>query len=314
MSEHIPRRGAVKRMVRRGLALLVMGLLAAGCAAAPQTDTGPRLLAESTLAPTTPPPTVTPSLTPDPLAVPTDAPTATAPSSEVVSPLQAVTAPADVIIVTPTLPPSKTPTRTPTNTVEPTQSPTPTQTVTATATVFLFPTVVSTPVPAQVIMPLPQLCPNAWAYIQPPPAGCPLAPATVGQGVYQTFERGHMIWVQQHDAIYVLYNDGQTPFWTRYPDDFDEFIHPWDDPNLNGDPSRPPNTWQPRRGFGKLWRERNATEVRNRVGWATMTLEQPYSVRVQTRDDGTLFVNDSLGRVFMLTPAGQWNLYAGYSF
>ncbi|MCU0476887.1 MAG: hypothetical protein MUC99_12415 [Anaerolineae bacterium] len=45
-----------------------------------------------------------------------------------------------------------------------------------------------------------------------------------------------------------------------------------------------------------------------------MTLEQPYSVRVQTRDDGTLFVNDSLGRVFMLTPAGQWNLYAGYSF
>lgn len=295
-------------MLRPIILALLLGLLLAACTAPP--DDGPRLLAESTLAPTTPPPTVTPSNTPDPLAA-TPEISASPTFSEMVSPLQLVTAPADVVIVTPTLPPSKTPTRTPTSTASPTLSPTPTQTVTATATLFLYPTAIVTPIPAPIIAPIDQLCPSNWAYIQPPPPGCPLAPATVGQGVYQTFERGHMVWVGQQNAIYVMYSDGMTPYWTRYPDTFDENIHPWDDPSLDG--SAPPNTWQPRRGFGKLWRERAQEEVRNRIGWATMRLEAPYSVKIQTRDDGTIFVNDSSGRVFMLSPAGGWNLYAGYS-
>jgi hypothetical protein len=297
--------------LRRWVGALTLGLMLAGCASGPSQDSGPRLLAESTLGPTTPPPTVTPSSTPDPLAGPTAEVSPSPTFSELVAPLQLVTAPADVVIVTPTLPPATTPTPTPTHTASPTLSPTPTQTVTATTTVFLFPTPVFPTQPAPIIAPVDALCPSAWAYIQPPPPGCPLAPATVGQGVYQTFERGHMLWVQQHDSIYVLYNDGALPYWTRYPDPFDENIHPWDDPALNADPSRPPNTWQPRRGFGKLWRENEA--VRSRVGWATLEWEAPYSVKVQTRDDGTLFLNDSLGRVFMLSPAGPWNLYAGYS-
>lgn len=296
----------------RVLSMLVIAVMLAACTGG-QPDDGPRLLAENTLGATTPPPTVTPSNTPDPLSATPDI-SATPTFSEMTSPLQLVTAPADVVIVTPTLPPSKTPTRTPTSTASPTQSPTPTQTVTATTTVFLFPTLISTPIPAPVIAPVNELCPTNWAYIQPPPPGCPLAPATVGQGVYQTFERGHMIWVGQQDAIYVMFNDGLAPYWTRYNDTFDELIHPWDDPALNSSPNRPPNTWQPRRGFGKLWRERPPEEILNRVGWGSMEVEAPFSVKIQTRNDGTIFVNDSTGRVFMLTPAGNWSLYSGFSF
>lgn len=291
-------------------AVLMVGLAACVPRPAPD-DSNVRLLADVTLAPTTPPPTVTSSHTPDPAisVTPEASPTQ---SNERVSPLQLVTQEADVVIVTPTLPPSKTPSVTPTATTSPTVSPTPTQTVTATATTFQFPTVVFTPIPAVVSQPVDELCLTQWTYIQPPPQGCPLAPATVGNGVYQTFERGHMIWVGAWDVIYVMFQDGSTPYWRRYPDTFDEAIHPWDAPELDGSPSRPPNTWQPRRGFGKLWREAPPEEILNRVGWGLIEKEVPYSVKVQTRSDGTVFVNDSMGRVFMLTPGGQWTIYAGF--
>lgn len=296
------------------LALIVLFAVLTACSPrpVPGAGTGVRLLADETLAPTTPPPTVTSSHTPPPdaTAAPTETPTQ---NVERVSPLQIVTQPAEAVLVTPTLPPSKTPSQTPTSTTTPTVSPTPTVTVTATATTFLFPTTVFTPVPAVVIQPVDELCLNQWAFIQPPPPGCPLAPATVGQGVYQTFERGHMIWVGQQDAIYVMFSDGQPPYWRRYVDTFDENIHPWDDPARNSDPARPPNTWQPWRGFGKLWREAPPEEILNRIGWATMEWEEPYSVKIVTRSDGTIFVNDSLGRVFMLTPGGGWTFYAGFA-
>lgn len=301
-------------MRRIGLLLSIIILAACTPRPAPDNDGGIRLLSEATVAATTPPPTVTSSHTPDPDISPTPTIEATATqNSERVSPLQVVTQEAEVVIITPTLPPSKTPSETPTSTTSPTVSPTPTQTVTATATTFQFPTVVFTPIPAVISQPVDELCLTNWAYIQPPPQGCPLAPSTVGNGVYQTFERGHMIWVGAWDVIFVLFNDGLTPYWRRYPDPFDETIHPWDAPELDSSPSRPPNTWQPRRGFGKLWREADPAEILNRVGWATIEKEVPYSVKVQTRTDGTIFVNDSNGRVYMLTPGGQWTIYAGFA-
>jgi hypothetical protein len=294
---------------------LMLAVLMAACVPrpAPEDGDGVRLLADVTLAPTTALPTVTSSYTPDPSITATAVPPTSTQSNERVSSLQVVTQEADVVIVTPTLPPSKTPSITPTSTTSPTVSPTPTITVTATATTFQYPTVVFTPIPAVVIQPVDELCLTNWTFIQPPPQGCPLAPATVGNGVYQTFERGHMIWVGAWDVIYVMFADGSTPYWRRYQDTFDEAIHPWDAPELDNSPSRPPNTWQPRRGFGKLWREAPPEEILNRVGWGTIEKEVPYSVKVQTRADGTVFVNDSSGRVFMLTPGGMWTIYAGFA-
>lgn len=279
---------------------------------APQDVDSPRLLSEVTQAPTTPPPTVTDTMTPDPASTAIPIVTVTQ-NNERVSPLQIVTQEADVVIITPTQPPSKTPSVTPTMTTSPTVSPTPTQTVTATSTTFQFPTVVFTPIPAIVSQPINELCLTNWSFIQPPPQGCPVSPATVGPGVYQTFERGHMMWSSEWKVIFVLYSDGATPYWRRFPDTFDENIHPWELSEIDSWPSRQPNTWQPWRGFGKLWREAEPAEVRDRVGWGTMQREASYSVKIQTHNDGTIFINDSNGRVYMLTPGGHWSVYAGFA-
>ena len=72
----------------------------------------------------------------------------------------------------------------------------------------------------------------------------------------------------------------------------------------------PPNTWQPRRGFGLLWRGNRA--VRDRIGWTIQQWEQPYSVQVQTAQDGSIFISNPSNTIFGLTANGiGWKQYNG---
>lgn len=311
-----------------GVALCLM----TGCApASDPLNSGPRLLQDVALDATTPAATRVLSPTPD---VPTTTPeiisavigdlndgSAAAPNptvgltSERISPLQVVTVAADFVIVTPTLPPSKTPTATPTITVTPSITLTPTITVTATTTAPIFPTSVIFPVTAPVINPIPQVCDSTWGYIQPPPEGCPLAPPTASQAVYQTFEYGHMVWVGFLDEIFVLYSDNFAvmPRWSRFRDSFEEG-EPESDPGYANPPSS--NLWQPRRGFGELWRDDMfKTQVRDRVGWATMEWEQGFSTQYQQgRETGSIFITRPDGAVFGLHPSGTWTLHSSAPF
>ena len=114
-------------------------VVCAACSSAPaQNATGPRLVGESTLAPSEPAlPTASSNGRRTPTFDPAASPPATATQPlEVISPLEQVTVDAGFVLVTPTLPPSKTPTTTitPTVTITPSQPVTPTITVTATAT------------------------------------------------------------------------------------------------------------------------------------------------------------------------------------
>lgn len=302
-------------LFKRIIALSIAALLLAACASSPDVvGDAPQLLEDVALITNTPAPTVFLSPTPTLDVTPTPF------VSELQAPLQVVTIDADFVIVTPTLPPSKTPTQTPTNTQPPTFTPTPTITITATATAPLFPTSIIIPITAVIPQPIDQLCLSAWDYIIPPPSGCPFAPSTVTQGVYQEFERGYMFWDGSARQIYVLFNDGLTPYWTRFDDTFYEGqgqfpLAPWKDPAI--DAQAPMNLHQPVRGFGRLWRneDNNLTKgtVRGRVGWGTIE-EIPYSLKKQTRQDGTLFLNTPDGRVFQLTPGGMWMLYAGMAY
>ncbi|MDX1994930.1 MAG: hypothetical protein SF029_21285 [bacterium] len=229
------------------------------------------------------------------------------PTLEVNSPLQVATVEADFVLVTPTLPPSKTTTATPTLTQTLTLTPTitPTITVTATATIPQFPTSVVTPVPAVVAQPQNIVCQSTWFFMNPRPESCPLAPPTASGGVYQTFQNGFMIWLGHLDVIYVFYNDSVQPRWQMFPDAFSEGMVE-EDPAFRQSPF--PNTWQPRRGFGMLWR--GNTAVRERIGWATLEWEQPYSLQSQTSPDGTLFISDPSGGVFAAIPGGSnWTRY-----
>jgi hypothetical protein len=277
------------------LAVTVMMILSA--CTAESTPQGPRLIQEVTLASTNVVPTrfSSPTITQERIVTP-----------ERLSPLNNVTVDAQFVVVTPTLPPSKTPTPTPTQSPTPTVTPTATMTNTATATSFLLPTSEILEVTDAVAAPNDQICDSNWFFIEPDPGSCPLYPPNASAGVYQEFQNGVMLWVGSQDAIYVMFNDLSVPRWQVFRDFFNEGMVEESPAYLT-----PPTTalWQPRRGFGLLWRDNEV--LRNRLGWATQEWEQPYSVQVQTADNASIFLSTPSTNIIVLFPNGQnWNRYA----
>jgi len=97
--------------------------------------------------------------------------------------------------------------------------------------------------------------------------GCPRDNGGRIAGVYQPFERGAMFWRQSDESVFVIATGGieqgsTTDEWWRIDDT-------WSDDEPETDPSLevPSGRQQPKRGFGKVWRE-NAF-VREALGWAT---------------------------------------------
>lgn len=292
-------------MLKRFTLLIVLILGLAACDSSSPTGDTPLLVREVTVAPTDLSPTR--FLSPTPIQ-----PTLARPTGEVVSPLQAVTVDARFIVVTPTLPPSKTPTVTPTQTQTPTVTPTASMTNTATSTAFLLPTSEIIPITQPAAQNSNRVCDSNWFFIEPRPAACPLSAPTASNGVYQQFQNGTMIWVGSGDAIYVLYNDANQPRWQVFRDYFDQ-----SNPSMAYLDAAPRqignNFWSPRRGFGLLW-EQNPT-VNSRIGAALEQWEQPYSVQAQTASDGSIFISTPSGFVFALMQGGvNWNQYSSYNF
>ncbi len=80
----------------------------------------------------------------------------------------------------------------------------------------------------------------------------------------QRFERGWMLWSDDHDLIYVLYDADEygNQLWQRFGDTFDETGG-----DANNDALTPPDGLEvPIRGFGALWHSNE--EVRDKLGWA----------------------------------------------
>ena len=101
--------------------------------------------------------------------------------------------------------------------------------------------------------------------------------------VYQSFERGFMIYLSDRQAVWVFIksyaaNTGGAPVapnfgvWAGYADTFKEG-DPEDDPAILA----PAGFLQPHRGFGKVWREN--PDVRDALGWAN-DYERPYAAIV----------------------------------
>jgi hypothetical protein len=150
------------------------------------------------------------------------------------------------------------------------------------------------------------VCSATWFF---PPAyagnSCPPNAAAASAGAYQQFQRGYMLWISQLDAIYVLYDSPEVPRWQVFADNFEQGM-PEFDPALDG---APPNTWQPRRGIGLVWRSQPG--IRDRLGWAVMERESPYTVQLQTGSDGMVYLSDGNGGVFALQPNGaDWKRYS----
>jgi hypothetical protein len=289
--------------------LLLLALVLAACSAQVEREqSGPRLVAERTLQPTDALPTRIITATPTRGVTP-----------EIDSPLERVTVDAQFVVITPTLPPSKTPTPTQTPSPTPTQTQTPTTTVTGTATAFLLPTSDIVPVTEAVAVPNNLVCETNWVDIEPRPESCPLAAPNASPGTFQTFENGYMIHVANQDAIYVLYTDVQSPRWQVFRDYFSETASYAE--RLDAEAQQvAPGRWTARRGFGLVWE--NEPGVQSRLGYATEKWEERFSLQVQTTRDGAVLVagqnmNIALGDgtpatiAFGLMPEGlNWNTYA----
>jgi hypothetical protein len=275
-------------------------LLLVGCGGEQSAmNSGPVLISEATLGVTTPLPTRVLSPTPSPVSLVV--------ITSTVDP--ALPTRSNLQLSTPTLPPSKTPSVTPSLTATFTEAPR----SSATPNV-IYVLITATPgIPAQGVLPLPTAgvsypvsvgsCPAQWFFSRFVPPNCPLSPAVASAGSLQSFQNGFMLWIGTQDAIYVLYNDSVAPRWQVYNDAFQEGM-PETDPNF----SAPGGLFQPRRGFGYLWRTQQ--NVRDRLGWGTAPTEIGYTVQAQIGADGVIYLSEPNGAVYGLSADGNtWLLY-----
>lgn len=291
-------------MGKRPFGILIIMLLLTACASTRGgLNSGPQLVQDVPLEATTAAPTRALSPTPSPIVIPIS-------TSELISPLQVVTLEASFVLITPTLPPSKTPTQTPTQTPPFTRTPLPTLTLDPVIAPpipgGLPPGVV--PIPTAIIANNPPVaagaCSVTWFFTNPTPSVCPLNPPLVSSGSFQQFQNGIMLWVGQQDAIYVLYDSANLPRWQVFNDTYTDDV-PDTDPAFDNAPAY---TWQPRRGFGLLWRSQPA--ARDRLGWSVIEFETPFTTQVQISSDGTIYLLEPRGGVYALTPDGsEWKRY-----
>jgi hypothetical protein len=119
-------------------------------------------------------------------------------------------------------------------------------------------------------------------------------------GAYEMFERGVMLWVNgrawgAQSLIYVLQND-QT--YRIVSDTFTEGV----DPESGGE-SPPGGLFEPRRGFGKVWR--TAPELRDALGWATAP-EQADTFMIQFFESGEIILAPAARQAYALSNDGTW--------
>jgi hypothetical protein len=85
--------------------------------------------------------------------------------------------------------------------------------------------------------------------------------------IEQVFEGGKMLRLESEKTVYVLYNDGSSATFTDQ-DICQIFQDTWmpDEPESIPEIVPPEGLYQPRRGFGLIWR--GNVEVREALGWA----------------------------------------------
>lgn len=148
----------------------------------------------------------------------------------------------------------------------------------------------------------------------PPPTSTPLplpteAPSSTSSETFgqiqvaeQVFENGRMFWLQPYSQIWVLVLSGEGGGeWLRYTDTFDEAV----DIEASDEIEPPEGFYQPRRGFGKLWRQN--PDVRDALGWG-ITPEFGYISEYRYQTDHETAEGDSaevLGRYEVLSLNGE---------
>ncbi|HML23095.1 MAG TPA: hypothetical protein PKD09_15685 [Aggregatilinea sp.] len=151
---------------------------------------------------------------------------------------------------------------------------------------------------------IPLRCTDAW-FFTPAPEGCPVNTPESSAEAEQTFEHGRMIWVESRDQIYVIFEDGASPGWAQYPDNFEDGM-----PERDESLVPPSGLSQPIRGFGLVWR--STPRVQERLGWAASPeVSFEGMLQADSIDPGsaTLYLRARDGGILALdASANEWEL------
>lgn len=127
--------------------------------------------------------------------------------------------------------------------------------------------------------------------------GCPVEVENSHWSAEETFVGGYMFWRSDLLLVYAMYGDGT---WQSFADT-------WQNGDLEWDPMivPPSGLYQPKRGFGKVWREQPG--VRDKLGWAT-SMERGLGADYQGYQGGLMLWSDLQG-IFVLYNDGTWSHY-----
>jgi hypothetical protein len=151
-------------------------------------------------------------------------------------------------------------------------------------------------------------CPDLW-FFSPAPLDCATGPAIPTRIVDIELERGRMLYIEETDKIYALFNDGLTEqaTWLSFDNRFDPELHPSRDENA------PPEWIQPIDELGFVWR--GDSDVRNRLGLG-LRESVDYEGLIQTapasRGQEVLYISASTGVVLQIIPGNEvWQIIGG---
>lgn len=128
--------------------------------------------------------------------------------------------------------------------------------------------------------------------------GCPITEQQSLWSAEQVFQHGRMLWREDRNEAYILYDDTST-----YQVEDDPFVEgdPADDCPEVGD--APEGLYKPVRGFNRQWC--NVPGVRDRLGWA-LENEVGYGTMWQTFAHGMVVLNRG-DHIFVLYDDGTWD-------
>lgn len=148
-------------------------------------------------------------------------------------------------------------------------------------------------------------CELGWFFAEPIPESCPANEPVSSEAAFQRFEYGFMIWTQMTDNIYAVHHTEGEPRWMSAPD---PYVEGEPERDFSFDEPQPPQSTQPRLGFGALWRQDD--DLRARIGWAVQAWETVYTAQMQIAEDGTIYLEEPGGGILELMPdASDWKLY-----
>jgi DNA-binding beta-propeller fold protein YncE len=126
--------------------------------------------------------------------------------------------------------------------------------------------------------------------------GCATSSESATLMAVEQFQHGIMFWREDMRRIYVLSEDGT----------WQSFIDTWESPQQESGYFTPPSGLvEPRRGFGKVWRDQLGGP-KSRIGWATEE-ERGYAGLAQGFEHGTL-LRDLDGTVYALYADKTWEV------